>query len=61
MAVDITVAVSGDPIKNGTIVASVTPIGTSSTLNTSVSNNPIINDIELKYENRFDDPTYYSN
>lgn len=61
MAIDITVAVSGNAIKNGTVVASAIPTGEKAVLDTSVLNSPIINDIELKYENRFDDPTYYSN
>lgn len=61
MAADITVAVSGSAIKNGTIVASAMPPGEKSILDTSVSNRPTIGEVELKYDNRFDDPLYYGN
>lgn len=58
MANDIYIAISGNPIKNGTTVTTTTFTGTYSTLNTSVKNTPIIGDIESKYDTKFDDPTY---
>lgn len=61
MPADITVAVSGSVIKNGTIVASALPPGETAKLNTSVSNRPTIGEVETKYEERFDDPLYYGN
>lgn len=60
MAFDIQTAVSGVDIKNGTSVVSTTFTGTYSTLNTSVINNPTIDDIKEKYDDRFDDPRYYT-
>ena len=60
MAYDIQTAISGSPIKNGTAIVSTTFTGEYSTLDTSVKNNPIITDIENKYDNRLDDIVYYS-
>jgi len=60
MANDIVIAVSGEAIKNGTAVVSTTPTGRYSTLNTSVLNTPVIADIQAKYDDRFDDPRYYT-
>lgn len=60
MAFDIQAAVSGVDVKNGTSVVSTTFTGTYSTLNTSVINNPTIDDIKEKYDDRFDDPRYYT-
>jgi hypothetical protein len=60
MANDITKAISANPIKNGTIVASCDRLGNTQLLNTYVSNVPTISDIESKYDERFDDPAYYT-
>lgn len=60
MANDIQAAISGVVVKNGTVVVSTTFTGEYSTLDTYVKNTPTINDIENKYDNRFDDPRYYS-
>lgn len=60
MAYDIQTAVSGSPIKNGTIVVSTTFTGEYSTLDTYAKNNPVIGDIENKYDNRLDNIVYYS-
>lgn len=60
MANDIRVVVSGQPIKNGTVVVSTTVTGEYSTLDTYVSNSPTIEEIQDKYDNRFDDPRYYT-
>jgi hypothetical protein len=60
MANDIKVVVSGEPIKNGTIVVSTTVTGEYSTIDTYSLNNPTIEQIQNKYETRFDDPRYYT-
>ena len=60
MANDIAVAISGQPIKNRTIVVSATTTGEYGTLNSYVTNKPTIADIEAKYDDRFDDPRYYA-
>lgn len=59
MANDIMKAISGNNIKNGTLIAGCTFTGTFSVNNNYVKNTPIIGDIEDKYDNRFDDPSYY--
>lgn len=53
MANDISVAVSGQSIKNGTLVVSSTVTGEYSVNNSNVKNTPVIEDIENKYDNRF--------
>jgi hypothetical protein len=47
------------PIKNGSLVSSCTTTGFYNTENTYVNNKPIITDIETKYSDKFDDPSYY--
>lgn len=59
MAIDIQKAVSGQAIKNGTLLVSCTNTGEFSTINTYVKNTPVIGDIQSKFDNRFDDPSYY--
>lgn len=61
MANDIKKILSSNPIKNGTSVVGCKKTGFSSNdlLNTYVLNTPTITDIESKYDNRFDDPSYY--
>ena len=59
MANDIQKAISANPIKNGTTLVSCTFTGEYSTLETFVRNTPTMSDIESKYDNRFDDPSYY--
>ena len=47
-------------IKNGTIIVITNPTTGSYNLNNNfVVNNPAIEEIENKYETRFDDPSYY--
>lgn len=58
MANDITLAISDTAIKNGTLVL-CDKLGNKKTVNTYVKNTPAIGDIEDKYDNRFDDPSYY--
>lgn len=53
MANDVTVCVSGQPLKHGTLIASATFTGEYSVNNTYVKNTPTIGDIEDKYDNRF--------
>jgi hypothetical protein len=59
MANDIQKSISANPIKNGTVLVSCTFTGEYSNSDTSVKNTPAIGDIEDKYDNRFDDPSYY--
>lgn len=59
MANDITKSIDANPIKNGTSVLSCTFTGQYSKLDTYVSNIPNITQIQDKYDNRFDDPSYY--
>lgn len=59
MANDITKAISANPIKNGTLLVSCSSTGEYSLSNNYVKNTPTITDIESKYDDRFDDPSYY--
>lgn len=59
MANDIAKAVSANAIKNGTTITTTTFTGYYNTLNTYVKNTPVITDIQAKYTDRFDDPSYY--
>jgi len=61
MANDIKLAVSGEPIKNGTLVVSTKITGPTAKdkLDIYVINTPVITDIQDKYDVRFDDPSYY--
>lgn len=61
MANDITLAIDTNPIKNGTtlVQCKVTGFSSNDTYNQYVKNTPVIDDIQAKYDNRFDDPSYY--
>lgn len=59
MANDITKAISSNELKNGTTIVTCSLTGNYSLLNTYVKNTPSLADIEAKYDNRFDDPSYY--
>ncbi len=59
MANDITKAISANELKNGTAVVTCSRVGEYSVLNTYVKNTPTLAAIEAKYDNRFDDPSYY--
>jgi len=61
MANDIDLAIDSNPIKNGTTVVQcrVTGFNNHDTYNQHVKNTPVIADIQAKYDNRFDDPSYY--
>lgn len=60
MANDITLCITGQPIKHGTmVIASCPRTGYFDKKDTYVKNTPVIGDIENKYDNRFDDPSYY--
>jgi len=61
MANDITLAINSNPIKNGTLLVQCKATGFSSndTYNQYVKNIPTINNIEYKYDGRFDNPSYY--
>jgi hypothetical protein len=61
MANDITLANSGEAIKHGTLVIAPSPFTNSFQYqNVNVYNKPVITDIENKYDERFDDITYYT-
>jgi hypothetical protein len=53
MANDISKAISGNEIKNGTAIVTCDELGNTQLVNTYVDNKPIITDIEDKYDNRF--------
>jgi len=50
---DISVAISGNLIKNGTSIVTCNELGDTQLINTYVNNKPTITDIEAKYDNRF--------
>lgn len=66
-AVDFVVAKAGQPVKNGSVVlnqplaAYGNATASGATQNSYVSNSPTMSDIQGKYIEHFDDPTYYSN
>ena len=60
MAIDIELANNNNPIKNGTIVTTCSFAGNFNTINTYANNKPMITDIESKYDELFDDITYYT-
>ena len=61
MANDINLAKTGENIKHGSFIVASTPRNNKFSINnTYVFNNPIIADIENKYDARFDDITYYT-
>ena len=60
MAADIVKAITANPIKNGTLILSVSRTGYYDKSDTYVINTPAIGSIENKYDNRFDDITYYT-
>ena len=59
MANDIAKSITSNDIKNGTIIVSCTFAGEYSTIDTYVNNKPTIENIESKYDDRFDDVGYY--
>jgi hypothetical protein len=61
MANDIIKAIDANPIKHGTLVLPCKPTGLSNkdVDNSYVINTPYLVDIESKYQNRFDNPSYY--
>jgi len=59
MANDIAKAISGNNIKNGSIVTNTLFTGQYKTYNYYVKNTPTLTDIQAKYTDRFDDPSYY--
>jgi hypothetical protein len=56
---DIVLSIVDQPIKNGSTIVGCAPTGRYSELNTNVTNKPSIDTIASKYDNRFDDRTYY--
>jgi len=58
MANDIALSKTGTVIKNGSAVTTCSFTGKFSVLNTSVKNTPTLNNIQSKYDARFDDLTY---
>lgn len=61
MVNDIILAINSNPIKNGTLLVQCKVTGPSNEdkNDTYVSNSPSIASIENKYDNRFDNPSYY--
>lgn len=62
MANDIAKSISANNIKNRTILVGCLPTGPSENLklNDYVVNTPAISDIQSKYDEKFDDPRYYT-
>ena len=60
MANDISLAISGNLIKNGSTVVSCSPLGIYSLISDDAMNTPTIENIENKYDNKFDDSRYYT-
>ena len=61
MASDIGLAKNGELIKHGTLLISTSSVTNSfKTLDNNVYNKPVISDIENKYDEKFDDITYYT-
>jgi hypothetical protein len=61
MSNDIGLSKSGESIKHGTVVTSSSPFTNHfQTLDNNVYNKPAIADIENKYDEKFDDITYYT-
>lgn len=61
MSNDIGLSKSDQAIKHGTLVVAPSPFTNSFQYqNVNVYNKPVISDIEAKYDNRFDDITYYT-
>ena len=59
MATDVAKGISANDIKNGTLVVSCTFTGEYGVYNRYVKNTPALSAIDSKYDNRFDDPSYY--
>lgn len=59
MANDIDLIIAENPIKNGTLLTQCNPTGKYRVYNEYVKTTPTINDIQNKYDERFDDPAYY--
>lgn len=59
MAIDIILSKNDQPIKNGSLVLATSITGFFQTQNSYVNNLPVIADIQSKYDNRFDNPSYY--
>lgn len=60
MANDIILAKTGIKINNGSTVISCSPAGEYGVIDTDALNSPFLENIESKYDDRFDDPRYYS-
>jgi hypothetical protein len=61
MSNDIGLSKSDQAIKHGTLVVATSPTTNSFQYqNSNVYNKPVIGDIENKYDDRFDDITYYT-
>lgn len=58
---DIIEAISTNVVKNGTLLVGVNPTASGIGIyNLYVQNSPTIVNIENKYADKFDDPTYYT-
>lgn len=60
MANDIALANSGNPIQHGTAIIYADKLGNIKSNTVYTYNKPVIAEIESKYDNRFDDPRYYT-
>lgn len=56
---DIVKCITDNPIKNGTILVGCHRTGFPLVYDAAIKNTPYIEDIQDKYDNRYDDPSYY--
>jgi hypothetical protein len=59
MANDIQKSITANDIKNGSKLVYCSRTGKLETLDNDAVNTPAIEDIQGKYDHRFDDPSYY--
>lgn len=59
MTNDIQKSISANDIKNGTMIVTTSWTGQYSKYDAYVKNTPTLEDIQSKFQDRFDDPSYY--
>lgn len=59
MTNDIILSLSSNEIRNGSVITNCRPNGSFFVRSERAVTKPLIAEIENKYDNRFDDPSYY--
>jgi hypothetical protein len=59
MANDIILAISANEIRNGSVISNCRPNGSFFVRSERAVTKPLISEIESKYDDRFDNPSYY--